>query len=156
MADIALIGIGNPNRGDDGAGWAVIDRLENRVEGVALYKLRGEISELLDIFSKYPTVYCIDACVIDAPAGFWERLDANLQPVLLDNPQTSTHGLGLSQAIALARTLDQMPSKLIIYAIKGENYSVSAEASFPVTQSIDVVAEKILDEEDIRACMKKA
>lgn len=149
MNDILVIGIGNPFRGDDGAGWAVIDALEGKVKaGVKLCKQRGDIAELMDLFEKHSTIYLIDACSMDALPGTWQRLDAHIDPLPPDNPQTSTHGMSISQAIALAKALDQLPAKLIIYAINGDHYHVSSGLSAPVAQTIDIVAQNILNEID--------
>ena len=148
MADILIIGIGNPFRGDDGAGWAVVDALEGKVDaGIKLSKIRGDIAELLDVFANYSTVYLIDACSTNALPGHWQRIDARRSPLPQENSQTSTHGLSLSQAIALAKTLDQLPSKLIIYAIAGDLYHLSPTLSPPVAQVISIVAQNILKEE---------
>ena len=156
MVDILVIGIGNPFRGDDGAGWAVIDALEGKVHtGVKLSKLRGDIAELMDVFANHSTIYLVDACRTDTLPGSWQRIDAKSQFILLDNTQTSTHGLSISQAIALAKILNQLPPKLIIYAITGAHYNVSATLSAPVAQSISIVAQNILNEEDVLACTKK-
>lgn len=157
MSDILVVGIGNPYRGDDGAGWAVIDTLEGKVPSrVRLSKIRGDIAELMDVFENYSTVYLIDACSMNSPPGFWQRLDVHTDPILLDNAQTSTHGLNLSQAIALAKTLDQLPSKLIIYAINGDHYNVGATLSPSVAGVIGIVAQNLLNEGDIQTCTKKA
>lgn len=156
MANLAIIGIGNPFRGDDGAGWAVIDALEKKVSGhIPLHKIGGDIVDLLEYFSLYSTLYLIDACSGSAKAGEWQRIDPLTQPLLLDKPQTSTHGLSIAEAISLAKSLNQLPSKLIIYAINGDHYEMSHALSLPVANAIAMVAERILQEEDIRSCMKK-
>ena len=156
MSDILIVGIGNPFRGDDGAGWAVIDALEKKIKsGVMLRKIHGDIVELMDIFEHYSSVYLVDACCMDAPPGFWQRINAHRHTLPLDNPQTSTHGLSLSQAIALAKTLDQVPSKLSIYAITGDQYNIGTTLSPPVAGIIEMIAQNIFNEEDIQSCMKK-
>lgn len=153
MSKIAVIGIGNPYRGDDGAGWAVIDALEGKISPqIKLCKLRGDLGDLLDHFGNYSIIYMIDACTSEASAGSWQRIDALIDPMLLEQPQTSTHGLSISQAISLARALDQLPSKLIIYAIRGEHYHVSNELSPLVAEAVKIVAYNILQED---LCMKK-
>lgn len=157
MAKIAVIGIGNPFRGDDGAGWAVIDALAEKISAqIELKKNRGEIGDLLDSFDGFSAVYLIDACVGDLAAGSWRRLDALKEELDFERPQTSTHGLSIREAISLAKTLDQLPPKLIVYAIYGESYSVGGAISPKVLEAIPNVAERILNEEDIRSCMKKA
>jgi hydrogenase maturation protease len=157
MDDIIVVGIGNPYRGDDAAGWAVIDGLmETAGSAIKLVKERGDIAELIEIFDHHKTVYLVDACQSGAPVGTWQRIDAHNQPIMDENPQTSTHGFSVSQAISLAKNLDQLPNKLILYLINGENYSVSEALSPSVAKSVDGVIKALLNEEDIQSCMNTA
>ena len=157
MADIIIVGIGNPYRGDDAAGWAVIDGLKEEVgSAIKLVKERGDIAELIDIFTRHKSVYLVDACSSSEFTAAWQRIDVNRQPLLEENPQTSTHGFSITQAISLAKNLDQLPNKLILYAINGNNYSISNELSPAVANSVDSVIKAILKEEDIQSCMNRA
>lgn len=157
MADIIIVGIGNPYRGDDAAGWAVIDGLKETVgSAIKLEKQQGDIAILIDIFAHHKSVYLVDACQSGGLVGAWQRIDVHQQPIREDNSQTSTHGFSLSQAISLAENLDQLPNKLILYAINGAHYSISDALSPPVARSIDSVIMAILNEEDIQSCMNKA
>ena len=156
MSELAIVGIGNPFRGDDGAGWTVIEKLEKKIHpSIRLMKARGEISELIDILSRFSNIYFIDACKSRDAIGTWRRIDVKSDPLLFDNPQTSTHGLSIKEAIELAKTRGAFPSKLILYAISGENYQMSETLSPEVAKAAAEVAEKILTEEDITKCMKK-
>lgn len=157
MDNIGLIGIGNPFRSDDGVGWAVIDALEGKIPApIQLHKSRGDIGELLQFFENYATLYLIDACIGDGPVGSWQRIDALQQPLLLEKTQTSTHGLSISQAISLAKTLNQLPSKLYLYAIHGQYYNINNTLSLPVAKAVTEVVKSLLKEEDVHLCMKKA
>lgn len=157
MADMIIVGIGNPYRGDDAAGLAVIDGLkETAGSAIKLVKQQGDIAELLDIFAHHKSVYLVDACRSSELTGAWQRIDVHQQPIPPENSQTSTHGFSVSQAIALAKNLDQLPNKLILYAITGYNYSVSSTLSPSVAKSIDSVIKAILNEEDIQSCMNTA
>ncbi len=157
MADIIIVGIGNPYRGDDAAGWAVIDGLKGTIGSVIkLVKQQGDIAELIDIFAHHKSVYLVDACRSSELVGTWQRIDVNKQPIMEENPQTSTHGFSLSQAIALAKNLDQLPNKLILYAINGNHYSISDVLSPPIAKSVNSVIKAILNEEDIQSCMNTA
>lgn len=157
MNNIIVVGIGNPYRGDDGAGFAVIDGLEKSLSSsVKLLKLRGDIAELIDIFANYQTVYLVDACRSNEEQEDWRRLDVQKESIKDENPQTSTHGFGITQAISLAKNLDKLPDKLILYAINGNQYSISDVISPSVYASVNSVIKAILNEEDIRACMNKA
>ena len=155
MDDIAVVGIGNPFRGDDGAGWAVIELLEGKLpHETALVKQRGDMAQLLDIFSSHPIVYIVDASLGDGPVGSWQRIDALQQPLLIEDLHTSTHGFGVAQAIALAHTLQQLPSRLIIYAIAANRYHMDNALSHAVAQAVPAVALAIIEE--VTTCMKKA
>ncbi len=157
MTDIIIVGIGNPYRGDDAAGWAVIDGLkETAGSAIKLVKLQGDIAELIDIFAHHKSVYLVDACRSSELVGAWQRIDVHKQPIIEDNPQTSTHGFSLGQAISLAKNLDQLPNKLILYAINGMHYSISDELSPPVAKSVNSVIKAILNEGDIQSCMSTA
>lgn len=145
-----MVGIGNPYRSDDAAGWAVIDALEGQVHGsIQLSKQRGDIAELLDVFSTSQTVFLVDACL--STEGGWQRIDLCRQPLPEENTQTSTHGLSVAQAIALAKNLEIMPPKLILYAIAGDQYGVGGRLSPHVEKSVKQVVKEILNEKELHA-----
>lgn len=152
MSEIIIVGVGNPYRGDDGAGWAVIDGLKKRLNSnIELLKQKGDIAEIIDIFSTHPCVYLVDACSSQAVHS-WQRIDVLVQPIQEKHSLTSTHGFSIAQAVSLAKNLGQLPNKLILYAINGDHYAMSDVLSPSVKQSIDHVINEILNEEDIRAC----
>lgn len=156
MSDRIIVGIGNPFRGDDGAGWAVIDRLNGKLNAsIVLSKQQGDIVELLDAFSNYAIVFLIDACHSKNLKNGWQRIDYHRNAIEIESHQTSTHGLNISQAIALAKNLNQLPQKLIIYAIAGENYQMGQMLSESVMKYAEEVAEAILNEEDIQTCLNR-
>jgi hydrogenase maturation protease len=153
MNNVCVVGVGNPFRRDDGAGWAVIDEIEKRkIAHVELRKNRADPADFLDIFSRYSIVFVIDACMMDAPLGSWQRIDALNDPIPSERAQTSTHGFSLSQIIALGQTLRQLPSQLILYAINGKSYRISHALSLEVARAIPRVTQEILRE--IHQCMK--
>ncbi|HAZ16235.1 MAG TPA: hydrogenase maturation protease [Parachlamydiales bacterium] len=156
MSEIIVVGIGNPARGDDAAGWAVIDKLEKRIpEEIELSKQRGDFSALMEIFASHDSVYLVDACLSDAPPGSWKRLDGLQEALKVEKKETSTHALSIPEAIALSRELDQLPKTLIIYAIAGSSFQITSGLSPAVAGKIESIARSILNEKEIQACMKK-
>jgi len=143
MSNIAIVGIGNPYRGDDGAGWEVIDRLKVDIPCI---KSRGDISELIDLFAQHESLIFIDACP-DLGVD-WKRVDALSVPI--NQRLTSTHGFGLSEAIAMAKQLQQLPLCLILYLINGTNFAMSQGLTHAVKESVQQVVEEIE-----RECMNK-
>lgn len=156
MNNLIIVGIGHPYRGDDAAGWVVIDGLETKIGSmIDLIKQQGDLADLLDLFNRYHSVYLVDACRSNQPTGSWQRIDLHQQRLPADVDQTSTHGFGIQQAVALAKSFNQLPSRLILYAIQGENYSMSHGLSPLVAQSAQAVIEAILSEEEVKRCMNR-
>jgi hydrogenase maturation protease len=159
MHKIVIAGLGNPYRGDDSVGWLVIDALDMKLPpSIQRVKLRGNITDLLDIFESFPSVYVVDACegssaLSDSP---WERIDLHAQTIEERNPQTSTHGFGLCQAVSLARNLGTLPPRLILYAIEGRQYALGDAMSPSAAKAFGDVVAAILDEQEIKECMNSA
>jgi hydrogenase maturation protease len=153
---LIIIGIGNPFRGDDRVGWAVIERLSQESERLPLDKTRGDVGELVEILGSHKKVIIIDACRSQEPAGTWKKIDAIKEQLPLEPAVTSTHGATLSQVIDMAKNLDKMPEELIIFAISGKDYSIDESLTDAVDQAISVVIKEILKDKDVQSCMKKA
>src|SRR5690349_12163619 len=106
-----VLGIGNPDRGDDGAGRAVARQLwELSLQDVEVIEHRGEATALVAQMNGAASVFLIDACTSGAPPGTIRRFDVSAAPVPAEIALgLSTHGFGLAAAIELARSLGQLP-----------------------------------------------
>jgi hydrogenase maturation protease len=137
--DVIVVGIGNPDRGDDAAGSAVVQRLRGAFgRDIELAEENGETAALLARIERADAAYLVDACASGAPAGTIRRFDAAAAPLPHHTFALSTHGLGLAEAIELARALGQLPSCCIVYAIEGASF----EAGVPLTPAVaDAVAD---------------
>jgi len=58
----------------------------------------------------------------------------------------SSHGMGLGEAVELARVLGRLPERLVVYAVEGEDVSVGRGLSAPVRTAVAVVAERVRQE----------
>ena len=144
---LAVVGIGSPFRSDDIAGHLVIDLLNEKIgEKVVLKNVLGDPAELINIFSSFNSFYLIDACQnLDS----WQRIDLSKESIEDESAKTSTHGFGLSDSINMAKNLNLLPNKLILYALNGYNYEVGDTVSEKTLISVESVVEAILKEEDI-------
>lgn len=155
VSEPIVIGIGNAFRGDDGVGWAVVDVLQKALpKGVITKKIDGSIFELIDLFSTHSNVYVVDACVSTMPPGSWRRIDATCEPMPKEFAITSSHGLGLAQAIELCRALGQIPTQLALYLIAGSSFSINDRLSITVADAVPIVS-KNLAQELKNSCMKE-
>ncbi len=139
-----VIGVGNTYRGDDGAGPAVIALLRaEELPGVRLLECDGDCSALLDSWHETDAVILIDAVSSGARPGMIFRFDALAQALPLEVSFQSTHAFGVAEALALGRTLGQLPSSLILYAIQGENFATGIGLSLEVESAVHVVAHQL-------------
>ena len=142
-----VVGIGNPDRGDDAAGRAVAQALRGTLpDGIDIVELSGEAAALIDALDGAGTAYLVDACLSGAPAGTVRRLDASSRPLPPGALGLSTHGLGVAAAVELARALGQLPPRCIVYAIEGGSFEPGAAMSPLVSEAIAGVAARLRGE----------
>ena len=118
-----VIGVGNPGRGDDGAGRAVARRLRAlSPPGVEVRECEGEATGLIAAWEGAEEVVLVDACQGAGPPGSVHRLDPDALGSLESLRHASTHSFGVAAALGLSRVLGRLPPRLAIYAIEGRRF----------------------------------
>ena len=150
-ARTVVVGIGNLDRGDDAAGRLAVRRLRTMLPpGTLACEQDGEVTSLLAAIESAASAYLIDACVSGAPAGTVRRLDVAASPLPLDTLSLSSHGLGLAEAVELARALGLLPPCCIVYAIEASSVEpgggVSPEVSAAVAETAERIRRELSDE----------
>ncbi len=140
---VRIIGCGNLDRGDDAAGVMVARRL--RVLGIDADEQSGDSVSLMDSWQGFETVIVVDALCSDHAPGEVRIWDACASPLPKAALQCSTHALGLYEAVELARTLDRLPDKLLIYGIEGKQFAPGARPSAEVEKAVESVAQHIVE-----------
>jgi len=144
---VLIVGVGNPDRGDDGAGRAVARRLGRRKPPDArIVETEGEATALLALMESAAAVYFIDACVSGEPAGHIHRIDVTRCDLPAASFGMSSHGFGLTEAVALAKTLQRLPPCCVVYAIEAAGFDLCAPLSQAVDRAVDVVVVALLRE----------
>jgi hydrogenase maturation protease len=140
-----VIGVGNEFRRDDAAGPAVVALLAGRVpDGVILTVSDGEPIRLMEAWAGVPLAIVVDAVRAEpAVPGRLHRLVLDNSTMELER-QTSSHGLGLGDAIGLGRALDRMPGRLIVHAVEAGDLSQGADMTPAVVAAIDALAAGVL------------
>lgn len=139
-----VIGVGNPERGDDGVGRLVIEHM--RAAGLADIEILGcdgEAAELIEMMDGAERVFLVDAALSGAELGTIRRIDVTRDPLPAQAERASTHGLGLGEAIALARALGRLPRHCIVYAIEAERFDPGAPPSLDVRRAAVEAARRI-------------
>ena len=136
-----IIGCGNRQRSDDGAGILVAERL--RDFGIQAETRSGEAADLIEAWRGADDVIVVDAVVTGAPVGTVQAWDAR-QPLASVRATASTHGLGVAEAIELAQVLQCLPARLQVYGIEGRRFEPGSEISPEVQRAIEEVARRII------------
>ncbi|MDZ7288312.1 MAG: hydrogenase maturation protease [candidate division KSB1 bacterium] len=144
---ILIIGIGNEYRRDDAAGLVVARRLQKVVPShVTVIEQSGEGAALLEGWKDTEVVFLIDAVHSGAAPGTIFRFDATTQPIPTKFFHYSTHAFSVAEAIELARSLNQLPSRLIVYGIEGKNFSSGVGLSPEVDNAVPEVERRVRQE----------
>lgn len=142
-----VIGVGNQVRGDDAVGLEVARRLRNRVgPGVEVMESSGDLADLLAAWKGVETAIVVDAVVSGGPAGALIRCEVGRDRIPGAFSQRSTHEMGLAAAIELARELDELPGRLVLYGIEGTRFDVGTGLSAAVEEEVGRVEDAILQE----------
>ena len=151
IADTIVLALGNPLRGDDGVGTAVIDQIAqaNLPPGVSLLDGGTPGLETVLLLQNFRRAIIIDAAEMGLEPGQWRRFDpgkdALLQPADMYLRGT-LHYAGLAEALALGEALGVLPEELVIYGIQPTEIGWSSGLSATVAAAVPFVCEAILRE----------
>ncbi|MGA4837575.1 hydrogenase maturation protease [Streptomyces sp. G45] len=145
---IAVVGVGNEYRRDDGLGPAVVERLRRRAAarplpaGTTLTTCEGEPGRLLALWEGADLALVVDAAhAHPGTPGRVHRIELDAER-LARPPSATSHGLGLGEAVELARVLGRLPGRLVVYAVEGADHSLGSGPS-PRGAEVGPVAESI-------------
>lgn len=142
-----IIGLGNDFRRDDGAGRVAVRRIKVEVgEDLRVIEESGEGAALMDAWQGADLVILIDAVHSGAAPGTIHRFDARAQQIPSAFFHYSTHAFSIAEAIELARALDQLPPRLIVYGIEGKDFSSGENLSPEVAAAVEEVARQVKGE----------
>lgn len=144
-----VVGVGNALRGDDSAGLEVVRLLRERAEaiGVAVRELEGEGLGLLDIWDGARAVVLVDSVRSGAAPGTVHRIEATDRPLPATlGGSSSTHAVGVGDAIELARALGRLPSRLVVYGVEGRQFETGSQLSASIAAILESVVDAVLRE----------
>jgi hydrogenase maturation protease len=140
-----VIGVGNPDRGDDAAGIAVARRVKATAarRGLTVVELAGDQLGLLDAWAGAGTVYVVDAVRSGGRPGEVYHFDA-AGPLGAMFAHRGTHTFSLADVIELARALGRLPGRLTGYGIEGASFGPGDPMSDAVEAAVTEVAGQII------------
>ena len=147
LAPVRIIGIGNGLRGDDTVGLVVARRLRDLVGSqVQVMEMDGPCLDLLDLMEGAEKVLLIDAARGSGPEGLIHRFDATAGPIGREVFPTSTHAIGLAEAIEIGRALGRLPAVTLVYGIEIGGATIGNGLTAAVSAAVEEVTARILSE----------
>ncbi|HXP18526.1 MAG TPA: hydrogenase maturation protease [Streptosporangiaceae bacterium] len=142
---VVVIGVGNEFRRDDGAGPEVLARLRDQVaDNVRLVVSDGEPARLIEAWAGASLALVVDAVRADpVTPGRIHRLVLDQAGAEHVRP-VSSHGLGLGEAIGLARALNLMPDRLIVHAVEAAEFGFGVGLTPAVAAATDALTSAVL------------
>ncbi len=145
-----FLGVGNRDRGDDGVGPLLAEKLlKNKVLkelGVDILPHSGEGASLMDLWEGTEKTVIVDSMKSGLSVGNIRRFDARVDRLSGGTFYYSSHLFSLAEAVEMARQLDRLPSSLIVYGIEGGAYSFGAGLSSKVAKALPGLAKTICRE----------
>lgn len=146
MTRVRVIALGQAAAGDDGVGLAVLDALRERGVPADVECLRApEDVALVSLLETRAPVVLVDA-VLDAPAG--RVLVLSPADLAAHGRAVSTHGIGVAEALELARTLapDAISPSVRVVAVTIERpVRYEPRLSAAVAAAVPHAVERVLD-----------
>ncbi len=140
-----VIGVGNPMRGDDGAGLDVAAALRGE-PGIEVRQHAGEGLDLIAIWEGAGAVLLVDTVRSGAPPGTLHRFDISDGPLPSRLRRQAGHAVSVATAIELARTLGRLPAKVVVYGVEGERFETGSAPSAAVQAAIEPLADAVRSE----------
>ena len=144
---VQVVAVGNPLRGDDGVGQAVLERLRDAglPDNVGLVDAGADPLDVVEHVMEADKVIIIDAAGMGRAPGHVALLrPENLRESVTGAPY-STHGYGLAEGLELARACGFSADVLII-GIQPESVGPATGLSPAVASSIPEVVNLVLQE----------
>ena len=140
MVAIAVIGVGNEYRQDDGVGVYVARRVrQSSLPNVRVVEHVSDGAALVHTWEEAACVFVIDCVVSGAAPGTIFRWDAWSEPIPAEVfAGRSTHTFNVTEAIELGRALHRLPPMLIVYGIEGVDFSFG----LGLTPAVDAAAQE--------------
>ena len=141
-----ILGLGQRFRRDDSVGLVLADRLQGvRLRGVRVVALEGGLPILWEHWSSDDSVLLIDAAHDASPPGTVKLYDLQRAPPEERALRASSHGLGVIEAVEIARELGRLPRALTLAAITGEDFSMGERLSPRVVAALAEAQSRVVE-----------
>lgn len=134
-------------RGDDAVGLLAAQRLRQEV-GDRADVIEAEMAgiDIVDLMKGVRVAILIDAARSGQNPGTVHRLDASTGAIAVGMFPSSSHALGVSEALELARIMGVLPETVIVYGVEVGATEAGQPLSSPVAKALEEVVELVIQE----------
>ena len=148
-----VVGIGNLSRGDDAVGPLVAARVARLGLPDVEVVVHDEPLALLEHLATHEDVVVVDAATVRrGRPGTVHVVQVGSTPLPIDSPASGSHGLGVAEAIELARALCRLPKRLTLVGVEGEVFAVGAPLTERVRACLDDAVRAVVGTLPASAC----
>lgn len=141
---VLVLGVGNPDRGDDAVGPAVAERIAALdLPGVRVSS-PAEPMDLLAVPAGADLVVLVDAVRTGAEPGALLVREVGHAQLTEWSAATSTHLMGVAETVELARALGRMPDRLVLVGVEAVDFVAGTPMSPAVRDAVPTAADAVL------------
>lgn len=141
---LLVVGCGNPLAGDDGAGFEIARRLQERGDaGCRVRALRSAGVDVLESFSSADVILFVDAVSSGLPPGTLHLVPLGSPELAADAPRSlSSHGWGIHETLELARALGRDLPQLMLLGVEAGAVAPGDPCSPAVERAVGLALER--------------
>jgi hydrogenase maturation protease len=134
---VLVLGLGNRFRRDDAVGLVLADALRvGKLRGARVETAEDGGPLLWERWAPKDRVLLLDAAEDGETPGTLRVYDLMGSPPAVERARASSHGLGLVEAVALARALGRMPRSLALLTVTGADFLMGEGLSADVRRAV--------------------
>ena len=150
MTRVRVIGVGNPEAGDDAVGLEVVRSARSELEALGAEVVEtGAGLHVLDLLRGVDAVVIVDAVRAPhggRPPGTIVRAETGPGGLPAEvGSSLSSHGFGVAEAVGLAAALDDAP-RVVFLGVEVADVAAGHELSEPVASSVPELSARVVDE----------
>jgi hydrogenase maturation protease len=143
--DVAVVGIGNVFRRDDGVGPAVVTAIDVRaVPGVSVLIGAVDPTVVLEACACARLAVLVDAATAAPSAP--GRVHRCTMDQFASSPSVSSHGVDISAVFALGEALGRLPEDVVVFAVEVVETGHGIGLTPPVKAAVPRVVDAVLAE----------
>ncbi len=144
-ADVAVIGIGNSFRRDDGVGLAAAAAVEaRRIPGVRVLTDAADPATVLEAWAGVRLAVLIDAVVTETPRP--GRIHRCATDQLTGSPAVSSHAMDVTTLLGLGEALHRMPDDVVVFAVEAAETGYGPGLTTDVAAAVPLVVDAVVAE----------